>query len=169
MSFAAIQLAYAEHKVATYPLKADKTPAVKHYTRIRAPYSAKLAMKFSDFMVAGFCAGPRNRITVIDIDSTDPRLVDEIEHTFGPSPLHVLTPSGGRHLYYRHGGEPRRIRPLPGCGYSGRRQCGLRRLRNLQGTLCHRARLAGRPGSAPALGGVASAARAARHGAGRQA
>ena len=70
-------------------------------------------MKFGDFMVAGFCAGRRNGITVIDIDTTDPKLVEEIERTAGPPPLHVLTPSGGRHLHYRHGGEQRRIRLLP--------------------------------------------------------
>ena len=115
MSFAAIQMAYAKHKVATYPLKADKTPAVKPYTHIGAPYSAELAMKlkFRDAMAGGFCAGPRNRITVIDIDTTDTKVVDEIEHMAGPSPLHVVTPSGGRHLHYRHGGERRCIKPLP--------------------------------------------------------
>src|SRR5262245_48277783 len=113
MSFAAIQAAYAAHKVATYPLNADKTPAVKAYSHIGAPYSAQLAVKFCDAMVGGFCAGWRSRITVIDIDTTDTKLVAEIEHCAGPSPLHVLTPSGGRHLYYRHGGERRRIGPLP--------------------------------------------------------
>jgi hypothetical protein len=37
MSFADIQTAYATHRVATYPLSVDKTPAVKAYDRIGAP------------------------------------------------------------------------------------------------------------------------------------
>jgi Primase C terminal 1 (PriCT-1)/Bifunctional DNA primase/polymerase, N-terminal len=113
MSFPAIQAAYALHRVATYPLSADKTPAVRAYDRIGAPYSARLVLRFPDATAAGFCAGRRNGLTVIDIDSTDDRLVDEIQARFGASPLQVITPSGGRHLYYRHGGEARGIRPLP--------------------------------------------------------
>jgi hypothetical protein len=49
----------------------------------------------------------------VDIDCPDERLVGEIEARFGVTPLQVLTPSGGRHLYYRYNGEARRIRPLP--------------------------------------------------------
>ncbi|WP_395708533.1 bifunctional DNA primase/polymerase [Reyranella sp.] len=56
---------------------------------------------------------PRNGLTVVDIDSTDDRLVDECLARFGDTPLQVLTPSGGRHLYFRNNGETRRIRPLP--------------------------------------------------------
>ena len=113
MGFAAIQAAYAAHRVATYPLIDGKSPAVKSYNRIGAPYSAELAVKFRDAKVGGFCAGPRNGITVIDIDTTDLKVVDEIEDTAGPSPLHVVTPSGGRHLYYRNNRERRCIRAWP--------------------------------------------------------
>jgi hypothetical protein len=113
MTFPAIQAAYAAHGVATYPLTAGKKPAVRAYDRIGAPYSAQLAMKFADATAAGFVAGRRNRLTIVDIDSTDHRLVDEVERLLGPSPLRVATPSGGWHLYYRHAGEPRSIRPLP--------------------------------------------------------
>jgi Bifunctional DNA primase/polymerase, N-terminal len=112
-AFAALQAAYAAHRIVTYPLKENKTPAVRAYDRIGAPYSAQLAMRFPDATAAGFVAGPRNRVTVVDIDSADARLVDECLDRFGPTPLQILTPSGGRHLYYRHNGETRRIRPLP--------------------------------------------------------
>lgn len=113
MTFAAIQAAYGAHRIATYPLTPDKTPAVSGYSRIGAPYSAELATKFPDATAAGFVAGPRNRVTVVDIDSADDRLVAEMEARFGATPLRVRTPSGGRHLYYRHQGERRQIRPLP--------------------------------------------------------
>lgn len=117
--FATIQATYAQHGIATYPLRADKTPAVRAYGRIGAPYSAQLALKYPDATAAGFIAGQRNRVTVVDIDSPDERLVDEIQARFGPTPLQVLTPSGGRHLYYRHSGETRRIRPLPSIDILG--------------------------------------------------
>ena len=107
------QAAYAQHHIATYPLTARKTPAVRGYDRIGAPYSAKLATRFPDAMAGGFVAGPHSRVTVIDIDSPDDRLVEEIQKRFGVTPLQVRTPSGGRHLYYRHAGEARRIKPLP--------------------------------------------------------
>src|SRR5215470_2788332 len=94
--FAAIQAAYAAHRLPTYPLTADKTPAVKYYDRIGGRYSAELALKFADAEAAGFCAGGRNGLTIIDSDSTDVRLVEEIEGRLGRSPLHVVTPSGGR-------------------------------------------------------------------------
>jgi hypothetical protein len=119
MSFADIQAAYGAHRIATYPLKADKTPAVSGYGRIGAPYSAALATRFPDATAAGFLAGPRNRVTVIDIDSPDDRLAEEIEGRFGTTPLRVRTPSGGRHLYYRHQGERRLIRALPNVDILG--------------------------------------------------
>src|SRR5262245_12687346 len=73
-SFAGIQAAYAAHGVATYPLSNDKTPAVKAYDRIGAPYSAQLALRFSHAKAGGFFAGRRNKLTVVDIDSPDDRL-----------------------------------------------------------------------------------------------
>jgi hypothetical protein len=111
--FPALQAAYAVHRIATYPLKADKTPAVSRYQRIGATSSATLAARFPDASAAGFVAGPRNRLTVVDIDSTDDRLAEEVEKRFGTTPVRVRTPSGGRHLYYRHQGEKREIRALP--------------------------------------------------------
>ena len=79
-----IQAAYAAHGVATYPLTAGKAPAVRGYHRIGAPYSAQLAMKFSAAFAAGFVAGRRNRLTVVDIDSKDHRLVAEVDAPVRP-------------------------------------------------------------------------------------
>ena len=112
-AFATLQAAYAAHKIATYPLKENKTPAVRAYDRIGASYSAQLAVRFPDATAAGFVAGPRNRVTVVDIDFADARLLDECLDRFGPTPLQIRSPSGGHHLYYRHNGETRRIKPLP--------------------------------------------------------
>ena len=113
-AFSVLQAMYAKHGIATYPLKPDKTPAISHYGRIGAPGSAQIAMKFPNATAAGFVAGIRSRVTVVDIDSQDERLVADMQRRYGETPLHVITPSGGKHLYYRHGGEARNIRPLPG-------------------------------------------------------
>jgi hypothetical protein len=111
MGFPKIQAAYAAHGVACYPLQ-GKTPAVRGYAMIGVAGSAQLAMKFADATAAGFCAGRRSRLTIIDVDSTDDRLVAEVQKRFGVTPLQVATPSG-RHLYFRSSGELRRIRPMP--------------------------------------------------------
>ena len=111
--FAVYQPVYAAHRIATYPLTAGKTPAIRGYQRVGMEGSTTLATKFTDADAFGFVAGRRNGVTVIDIDSPDERLVEEIESRFGKTPLHVLTPSGGHHLYYRHSGESRRIRSMP--------------------------------------------------------
>ena len=112
-AFVALQRAYAAHRIATYPLTQEKTPAISGYDRVGIAGSHQLAMKFPEATAAGFVAGRRNRLTVIDIDSTDERLAQEIQARFGTTPFQVRTPSGGCHLYYRHQGEDRRIRPLP--------------------------------------------------------
>ena len=118
-AFVDLQRAYAEHHIATYPLTQEKIPAIRGYGSVDVAGSHQLAMKFPEAMAAGFIAGHRNRLTVIDIDSPDDRLLDEMQGMFGATPLHVRTPSGGRHLYYRHGGEARRIRPLPNVDILG--------------------------------------------------
>jgi hypothetical protein len=58
--------------------------------------------------------GQRNRVTVVDIDSADPGVVEEAVKLFGKS---VLWRTGGRGHYamaFRHSGEERLIRPIPG-------------------------------------------------------
>jgi hypothetical protein len=112
-AFPYLQREYARHGVATYPVRPDKLPAIRGYAKVGAPGSEQLALKFKTVEAAGFCAGRRNRLTVIDIDSSDDRLVNEIQARFGVTPLQVVTPSGGRHLYFRNSGEARLIRPLP--------------------------------------------------------
>lgn len=119
MAFPAIQAAYAAHGVATYPVTSDKTPAVRGYSRVGGPGSAQLAIKFMAAEAAGFLAGRRNRVSIVDVDSPDHRLIVEVERLFGSSPLHVGTPRGGRHLYFRHDGERRHIKMLPNVDMLG--------------------------------------------------
>jgi Bifunctional DNA primase/polymerase, N-terminal len=116
------QAAYAERGLATFPINpiADggkrKLPAVCHYDKIGLKGSQQLALKFFDSNGIACVAGPRNRLTIIDIDARGAeadRIMSEAQCTYGRSRFIVRTGGGGLHAYYRHGGEGRKIRPDP--------------------------------------------------------
>jgi hypothetical protein len=64
--------------------------------KIGAPTASQLAPKFAAIEAAGFRAGRRHRLTVVDIDSPDDRLMA----CFGVT-IARQNPSGGSHLYFR--------------------------------------------------------------------
>jgi hypothetical protein len=59
----------------------------------------------------GFMCGAFNRLTLVDIDTSSDAVLQHALETYGDSPCIVGTPSGGRHIYYRHNAEPRSVRP----------------------------------------------------------
>src|SRR5215813_1808011 len=98
--FSQWQPRYAQHGVATFPVEItpdSKKPAISHYDRVRLPGSAKLAAeaRFAQSEAIGFLCGPRNGITVIDMDDTDPKILEEGQRLFGHSPL-VWQTGGGK-------------------------------------------------------------------------
>jgi Bifunctional DNA primase/polymerase, N-terminal/Primase C terminal 1 (PriCT-1) len=109
--FAEWQPRYAEHGVATFPVE-NKRPCVRHWQKVGLKGSSQLAMKFADADAFGFQCGPRSRITLIDIDSPDERVVGEAIKLYGESPIIWRTGSGNHAMPFRHNGEPRRIRPM---------------------------------------------------------
>jgi len=112
-AFAQWQPRYAEHRVPTFPVAITpehKKPMVKHFDRIGVRYSKQLALRFPASGAFAFAAGRRSGLTVIDLDTRDERKVTEALATYGPTPFLVRTPRKGFHLYYRHNGEPRRVR-----------------------------------------------------------
>jgi hypothetical protein len=111
--FAMWQPRYAGHGVATFPVE-SKVPCVRGWHKVGLKGSSQLAMKFPDADAFGFQCGARNRITLIDIDSKDPRFVSEAIRLFGESPIIWRTGSGNHAVPFRHNGEVRRIRPVPG-------------------------------------------------------
>jgi len=113
------QAAYAEHGVALYPINA-KAPAIRAPQKLGIVGSTKLAARFPNAQAFGFDCGPRNRITVVDVDSRDERLLADILSTYGHTPFISRTPSGGFHAWYRHGGEDRQIKPVPNVDILGR-------------------------------------------------
>ena len=114
--FADWQPEYAKRGVALFPVTigADtKKPSVTGYLKLGTRRSAELALKFPEARSFGFACGPRNRLTVVDIDDPDPALLREAQRLFGRSPLIWLTGGGNYALPFRYNGESRRIRPIP--------------------------------------------------------
>lgn len=92
--------------LAPLPVSTNKKPRIlfKHLKRKHSiPYVERLAVRHADANVAiilDLCNPP---LTVVDVD--DPALINAMLDRFGPTPLQVNTPSGGRHLYYKHDNE----------------------------------------------------------------
>jgi hypothetical protein len=84
---------------------------VKHPETFRRPAAMALAAK-PRFAAAnlGFMCGSHNHLTVVDVDSPADTELQHALTTYGDSPIIVSTPSGGRHVYYAHNDEPRRVR-----------------------------------------------------------
>jgi hypothetical protein len=112
MTFQSLQAAYKKRGVAVCPVGSDKLPAIRHY-RIGASASPQLALKFAAIEAAGVCASRRNRITVVDIDSSDDRLMAKVEARFGVTPFRVRTPSGG--AFFTSGTSPEAITERQRC------------------------------------------------------
>lgn len=108
--FAEWQPRYAEHNVATFPVSATKIPSVKNYLRIGLDASNQFALRFADNDAFGF-ACRRNRITVLDVDTSDERVLEDGLARHGPTPFIVRSGSGNFQAWYRHNGERRRVRP----------------------------------------------------------
>lgn len=114
-TFATWQHQYAEHGIATFPVKVTaegKRPLTKGYLKTGLRGSAELARKFPDAESFGFACGRLNRVTVVDMDSTDEAIVREGERIFGPSPLLWRTGGGKFAAAFRWNSEQRRIRPI---------------------------------------------------------
>jgi hypothetical protein len=110
-TFSRWQPVYAGHRIATFPVRADKTPAIRSYQKVGLRGSEQLACKFTDAEALGFMCGPRSRITVLDVDTADEHVLADALVRHGRTPVVVRTASGKWHAYYRHNGEQRRIRP----------------------------------------------------------
>ena len=112
--FSDFQPIYAERGIATFPLRDNKQPAVKYWNKIGLPASRKFAEKFADADALGFVTNERNGLSIIDIDTTDEQVVADALVRHGDTPMIARTASGKAHIYYRHNGERRRIRPWDG-------------------------------------------------------
>jgi Bifunctional DNA primase/polymerase, N-terminal len=103
---------YAEKGVATFPVGEDKKPHTRNYLRTGLRGSKKLAEKFCDANAFGFGPGQSSGITVMDIDTRNETVLADVQRLYGPSPIIVQT-GRGYHIWYKHRGERRLIRPDP--------------------------------------------------------
>jgi len=83
---------------------------VKGWQKIGAKGSAQLAFKFPEANELAFLAGPKSGLTIIDIDTKDEDIWRDALKRFGETNIMVRTGSGHLQLWFRHNGEPRKIR-----------------------------------------------------------
>jgi len=112
--FPKYQPVYDEHGVATFPVNLDeneKRPAIQGWMRTGRRGSRELARKrsFADSNALGIAVKPNN-LTILDVDTSDERVLVDAMDKHGESPLIVRTKSGGWHAYYQNNGETRNIR-----------------------------------------------------------
>jgi hypothetical protein len=111
--FSSWQPRYAEHGIATFPVR-GKRPAVRGYLTLGLGASRLLADKFVDANGIGFALGRKSRITVLDVDTPDERVLAAALDRHGRTPIIVRTGSGNFHGWFLWNGEGRRIRPFEG-------------------------------------------------------
>ena len=114
--FSRWQPRYAEHGIATVPVDPETKIARMQWQKVGLPASAKMAQqpRYAAYNGIGFACGKRNRITVLDIDSTDERLLSEALARHGDTPIVERTASGKFHAFYRHNEESRSCRQATG-------------------------------------------------------
>src|ERR1700732_2170966 len=91
-SFGCWQPLYADHHIATFPVRVSadgKKPMVSNYGRFGLPASAEISKKYPDATAIGFMAGKRTKLTVLDVDTTDERVLADAQYRHGPSPVIV--------------------------------------------------------------------------------
>jgi hypothetical protein len=111
--FALWQPRYAVHGIATFPV-VDKRPAVRGYLNIGLSGSRELLFKYPDASALGFALGKASRITVLDCDSPDERILADALAEHGKTPVIVRSGSGNYQAWYKHNNEGRQIRPFLG-------------------------------------------------------
>lgn len=109
--FADWQPLYAARGIPTFPVRADngnKRPAVKGYLQVGPRRSRVLAEKFPNAPALGLACGEPSKITVLDVDTPDERILADALDRHGHTPFVVR--SGRQHFqaWYRHNGERRR-------------------------------------------------------------
>ena len=93
--FAEWQPRYAQHgAVPVQIIGDDKKPGTKGYVKTGLRGSAQLALKFAEAQSFVFACGPRNRLTIVDMDDTALTIIGEGERLVGCSPLLWRTGGG---------------------------------------------------------------------------
>jgi hypothetical protein len=114
-AFSEWQPRYAERGIPTFPViitGKNKKPAISNYMNVGHPASSQFALRFGDVNALGFVLGKHSRITVLDVDTPDERVLADALDRYGKTPVIVRSGSGNHQAWYKHNGETRQIRPL---------------------------------------------------------
>jgi hypothetical protein len=104
---------YAERNIPTFPIEIrpdTKKPMVSNYSQFGLPASASIAKKYPEATAIGFMAGRRTGLTILDVDTTDERILADALDKHGQTPVIVRSGSGHHQAWFRHNGEGRHIR-----------------------------------------------------------
>ena len=105
------QPVYAEAGLAAFPVDPiAKKPMVSNYDRVGVRACNKFAQRFRDAPALGvWCK--RAGLTILDVDTTDERVLADGLAEYGETPIVIRSGSGHYQAWYRNGGEPRKIKP----------------------------------------------------------
>src|SRR3974390_3227946 len=93
-SFGYWQPIYAERGIATFPVGPNKKPIVSRYNRFGLRASSEIARKYPEAPAIGFLCGSRSGVTVLDVDTTDERVLADALDRHGKTPIIARTASG---------------------------------------------------------------------------
>jgi hypothetical protein len=107
------QPVYAEAGLAAFPVDPiAKKPMVSNYMKVGVRACDRFAQRFGDAPALGIGC-KRSRLTVLDVDTPDERILADALDRHGPTPIIVRSGSGHFHAWYRSGGEKRAVKPDP--------------------------------------------------------
>jgi Bifunctional DNA primase/polymerase, N-terminal len=109
--FSKWQPAYAERGIATFPVDAEKRPKIRGWQKVGLKGSGELAAKFRDADALGYVTGRRSKVTVLDVDVADQKVLDDALQRHGQATIITRTASSKFHALYRYNGEGRHLRP----------------------------------------------------------
>lgn len=111
--FAKWQPVYAEAGLAAFPVDGiKKKPLVSHYLKTGRLASERYASRFGEALALGIACN-RSRLTVVDVDTTNETIWADAIAQHGDTPIKIRSGSGHLQLWYRNGGETRKVRPDP--------------------------------------------------------
>lgn len=106
---------YLDAGLAPFPVNTRaKRPAVRNWQRSTPRASRAWMTKFPEADGLGILMGAASGLTEVDVDAVGPAHVAAAIERFGETPVVIATASGKAKLWYRHDGEQRHIRPIPG-------------------------------------------------------
>ena len=91
-----------------------KRPAVTGWQKPNRRKIAAWMARCGDADGLGVAMGAPSRLVEVDVDTAGDAPLAEALERFGDSPVTIRTASGKSKIWYRHAGEPRMIRPIPG-------------------------------------------------------